>query len=339
MRKIILLYFLFIHSGCYAQAPLMAVLDTVIARAKITSMYSAKVNWDSLQQQVHAKAVNAKSVAELKPAFNALLNGLKDMHGRILDARNYSTLASFTDYEKLNHPDKRVYDPAIWKIVNDTSLHFTYQLLPGKTGYLRITGIPGNIDMVKEAKKIRNAVIQMAKAGADKWIVDLRYNGGGNMNPMVSGIAPLIGDGIVGNLVDLNGNKQFDWVIKSSNFIYFGYQAITLPNKPVFKKQPRVAVLLSRWTVSSGELVATCFKGRPNTRFFGEASGSLTTNNNWEIIDGQVILNISTGIYCDRNGVSYPYNIPVDVEMPFEPGKETGKDSCVQEAKKWLMGK
>lgn len=97
--------------------------------------------------------------------------------------------------------------------------------------------------------------------------------------------------------------------------------------------------LTSCWTVSSGEVVATCFKGRPNTKFFGEATGGFTTNNNWEIINDQLILNISTGIYCDRNGIIYDKNIPVDVEIPFEVVKETEKDKSVIEAIKWLKQK
>ena len=68
-------------------------------------------------------------------------------------------------------------------------------------------------------------------------------------------------------------------------------------------------------------------------------TGSYTTNNNWEIINDEVIVNISTGVFCDRNGVSYKYNIPVDVEIPFKVIKETEKDNCIIEAKKWLLEK
>ena len=110
--------------------------------------------------------------------------------------------------------------------------------------------------------------MSLSKAKIDKWIIDLRYNGGGNMHPMVAGIAPLIGDGKVGSLINLKGEKLFDWEIKSSNFIYDGYQAVTLPNEPLFETQPKVAVLTSKWTVSSGEIVATCFKGQTKHKIF-----------------------------------------------------------------------
>ncbi|MCX6318624.1 MAG: S41 family peptidase [Bacteroidetes bacterium] len=193
--------------------------------------------------------------------------------------------------------------------------------------------------MEKEAKKIRESVIALHKQKVENWIIDLRYNTGGNMNPMMAGIAPLVGEGLVGSTVNGAHEKQFDWEIKNSNFIYFGYQAVTLPALPKFKKEPKIAVLTSRWTVSSGEIVATALKGRPNTRFFGETTGGYTTNDGWDVINNEVILAISTGMYADRNGHVYEVNIPVDTAIPFEVIKDTEKDPCIVAAKKWLAGK
>lgn len=339
MKLICSIVLLIYQFTCLAQVDFNVLLDSVINRTKQTSMYSSQINWDSLSKEVHLKAANVQSIQDLKPAFTILLNGLGDVHARIINAQDYSTIAYFTDYDKLNHPDKRAREDEIWKIVNDTSLKFESRLLADRIGYLRIVGIPPNIDIAKEAEKIRNALIHLSNLNVEKWIIDLQYNGGGNMHPMVSGIAPLIGEGLVGSLSDLNGKKQFDWEIKNGNFIYYGYQALNLPYEPKFKNIPQVAVLTSKWTVSSGELLATCFKGRPNTRFFGEMTGSLTTNNNWEIVQDQVIVNISTGIYCDRNGIIYKYNIPVDVEIPFKVYDSLEQDDCIQKAILWLMAR
>ena len=337
MKAVTTILMLTFSSICFGQSAIKAILDSVIVKARQTSMYSSSVNWDSLQKAIYVKAENAKTIQELKPAFTTLINGMLDKHGMVRDAKNYSVIAYFTDFSKLNHSDKRTREREISKMVYDTSVHqFEYKLLKGKIGYLKLVTIGPSVDAEKEAKRIRSAVIELSKSKINGWIIDLRYNGGGNMNPMVSGIAPIIGDGKVGSLRNLTGEKLFDWYIKSSNFIYAGYQAVTLPNEPIFKKHSKVAVLTSRWTISSGEIVATCFKGRPNTKFFGEMTGGYTTNNNWEIVDNQVILTISTGIFSDRNGVTYGYNIPVDVEIPFEIVEDFEKDKCIIEASKWL---
>lgn len=339
MKKAFTILFLLITKIGFGQVNIKSLIDSVLHKTKEISMYSSTVNWDSLEKRVYIKAENAKKIADLKPAFETLLNGIKDFHGSIVNASDYSTIARFTDFKNLNHPDTRVREPKVWKAVNDTSLKFEYKILSNKVGYLKVVGIPPNVDITKEATKIREAVNVLAEKRIDKWIIDLRYNGGGNMNPMMAGLSPLIGEGIVGKLVNLNGDIIFNWLIKNGNFIYAGYQAVTLPNTIRFIKEPKIAVLTSRYTVSSGELVATTLKGRPNTKFFGEATGSLTTNNGWEIINNEIILNISTGVYCDRNGNVYKINIPVDIEIPFVIVAETEKDDCIKSAIKWLMEK
>jgi carboxyl-terminal processing protease len=330
----------FIITTFSAQTHIRSILDSVFYKTKEISLYSSLVNWDSLQKQVYLKAENATTIEELGPAFETLLNGIRDPHGSILNAQTYNRIANFTDYENTDSPDKRVRELATWQAVNDTALKFEYKLLDKKVGYLKIVGIGPNADVEKEALKIREAINQLAKRKIDKWIIDLRYNGGGNMNPMMAGLAPLIGDGIVGKLVNLRGDTLFKWEIKDGNFTYGGYEArLTLPNTIRFKRTPTIAVLTSRFTVSSGELVATSLKGHPETKFFGEATGSFTTNNCWEIINNEVILNISTAVYCDRNGNVYRYNIPVDVEIPFVVEGEVEKDECIQVAVRWLVGK
>jgi carboxyl-terminal processing protease len=339
MKRVTTFLLLFINITCFGQTSIKVLLDSVIIKARETSLYSSTVNWDTLQRQIYTKAENAKTFEDLKPAFETLLNGLKDHHGKIINAKNYRPIAWFTDYKNQRNIDSRKFDNEIWKVVNDTALKFEYTILKSKIGYLKIVGIAPNVDIEKESKIIRAAVNSLSKQKIDKWIIDLRYNGGGNMHPMMAGIAPLVGNGMVGSLTNLDNKKLFDWEIKSGNFIYEGYQAVTLPDNLNFKKLPKIAVLTSRWTVSSGEIVATTLKGRPNTRFFGEATGGFTTNNGWEILNNEIIINISTGIFCDRNGTAYERNIPVDIEIPFEVIKDKEKDNCIIRAKKWLLEK
>lgn len=299
-------------------------------------MYINTVNWDSIKTQVYLKSAQAKTVEALKPAFETLLNGLRDHHGKILNAKDDSYLAWFTDNKNKRYQDKRIYDPEVWKIVNDTALKFEYQILNDRIGYLKIVGIKPNVDIEFESKKIRAAIDSIYKKQVMHWIIDLRYNTGGNMNPMMAGLAPLIGVGHVGSVVNLKHEKLFDWEIKNGNFIYDGVQAVTLPPYPSFIVAPKVAVLTSRFTVSSGEIVATAFKGRTQTKFFGETTGGYTTNDSWEVINNEIILAISTGVYCDRKGVVYQNNIPADVEIPFEIIKDIKHDNCINAAIKWL---
>lgn len=332
----LLILILFVNFVSFGQINPQVLLDSVFKKSKEISLYSSKINWDELQKKVYAKADNAKTINDLKPAFETLLNGLGDKHGKIVNARDYSVIANYTDWKNLDHPDNRPRADDVWNVVNDRNAQFSYKILQGNVGYLKIVGIAPNVDIEAESKKIRAAVTELSGKKISGWIIDLRYNGGGNMHPMMAGIAPLVGDGNVGGLVGLKGEKQFDWEIKNGNFIYGDFQAVNLPHEPKFRRLPKIAVLTSRYTVSSGEIVATALKGRPNTRFFGEATGSYTTNNSWEIVDGEVIVVISTGVFADRKGTSYPINIPVDEAVPFDTNKSLEQDAGIIAARKWL---
>jgi hypothetical protein len=140
-RIMICLVFCMIRFTTAAQPAFTGLLDSLVDRAQETSLYTKSIQWDSLRKEVHKAAIKAASISELKPAFETLLNGLKDMHGKIIDAKTYQSLAYFTDYEKLNHPDKRPRDPDTRKIVNDRKARFESKILPGNIGYLKMMGI------------------------------------------------------------------------------------------------------------------------------------------------------------------------------------------------------
>lgn len=337
LKTFIFCAYLFLPTLNFGQTNFIALVDSVIEESKLLSLYSNKVNWDSISITMHEAAQEAKTINELKPAFELLINALGDFHGAILDVKTYQPIARFTDWENLNHPDTRPRDPAVWKIINNPTQHFETVLLYDSIAYLKITGISPMADANQQAELIRAELKNYANQKIKSYIIDLRYNGGGNMNPMMSGLGPLIGEGIVAKVVNADGEIQFDCEIKNGNCIYFGNQALDLPNQPQFQSLPKVAVLTSRYTVSSGELVATAFKGRAKTLFFGEATGGYTTNNSWNIINDAVIINISTGIYADRNGNSYKINIPVDVEIPFVVEDDLSNNNCIQQAAEWLL--
>lgn len=311
-----------------------ALLDTLIRKAAETSMYSSEVNWKSLEKSVYDNAEGAQSIEDCGPAFETLINGLRDRHGRVISMTNYRILANFTDYENSRHRDDRVFDLDNWKIVNDTATRFSHALLPGEIAYLRVVGIGPNVDGFSEASRIRKAIRSYNHRGVKQWIIDLRYNGGGNSNVMLAGLAPLLNIQQVATIRDADGKVSGTAEVRKGNFWYFGQQAYELENEPV--KNSSIAILSSRWTVSSGELVAVAFKGQENVRFFGEASGGQTTNTGWETIGNQIALVIGTGFFSDRNGVIYTENVPVDEEILFVVESDKSKDTAIVKASDWL---
>ncbi|MEM6516605.1 MAG: S41 family peptidase [Bacteroidota bacterium] len=312
------------------------IIDTTITKARELSLYSDSVNWYEIEKAMSKIASEAKQSSDLKPAFELMLNELGDYHGAIRRASDYSNFARMTDVKNSRKKDNRNYDQKTGRIVNNPDARFSYKILPNNIGYLNVVGVGPNVDGQSEANRIRKALIEFHGENVDKWIIDLRYNGGGNVNVMLSGLAPLLNTEKVLTIRDLNNKVLAYAEIKNGNFAYYGYQAFEMDDEPDIKN-PKVAILMSRWTVSSGEFVAVAFKGQDNTRFFGEETGGYTTNTSWDSIAEEFILSITTGIYSDRDGNLYPDNVPPDEKITFVVENDTKKDTMIHAAREWLM--
>ena len=86
-----------------------------------------------------------------------------------------------------------------------------------------------------------------------------------------------------------------------------------------------MAVLTGRMTCSSGEAIATAFRGRPDTRSFGlETCGLPTANDEFPLSDGAWIL-LTVSRFADRTGVVYSGPIaPHEVVNPPETSARSG---------------
>ena len=151
------------------------------------------------------------------------------------------------------------------------------QLIGERTGYVRSLAYRWVITW--PCPRPLGPVLELQRKGAVNWIIDLRYDGGGDMFPMVEGLATVMVTASSGDLRPY-GDQSGVWKVMNGDFFYDDY-SVALPNGQVPGALPKVAVLTSMYTVSSGEVVAVVFKGRESTRFFGEPTGGLTTANNW----------------------------------------------------------
>jgi len=105
--------------------------------------------------------------------------------------------------------------------------------------------------------------------------------------------------------------KGSSYALSSSNSVTTVSEPYTLMNTDV-----KVAVIISNQTASSGEATAVSFIGRPNTRFFGEATCGLSTANRTFNLNsgGKLVLTVST--MADRNMNAYGGQIQPD--EPFD---------------------
>jgi C-terminal processing protease CtpA/Prc len=220
-------------------------------------------------------------------------------------------------------------------VVNDVSARFSFKLLENKIGYLKVVGI-GQGNVKEQADFIRKGLVDLKEKGADKWILDLRFNGGGNMEPMISGLAPLIGEGHIGGAINNRNEVTRQYKIENGQFNNNGRIVCEMDDSPKIEATEKVAVLLSRYTISSGEMVAVAFKGRNNTRFIGEESAGYTTGNGFDQINEELALVISQDVFADRNNIRYDKSVGVDEKVEFQHSSDLKNDKQIAKAIEWL---
>jgi C-terminal processing protease CtpA/Prc len=156
------------------------------------------------------------------------------------------------------------------------------------------------------------------------WIVDLRDNPGGNMWPMVTGLGPLLGNGVVGNFVFRGGKQKQSWVYKDGATTCGKEKCTSLLTFYTLKNRPvKIAVLIGRHTGSSGEMTAMAFLGKPNS------AGYTTANGLYPLPDKSCLV-LAHSFAADRNCKIYdPYIVP-DVSIVKD-------EEVISAAEKWLQ--
>lgn len=189
--------------------------------------------------------------------------------------------------------------------------------LDGVLAYIDIPGVVGgggsfDSDAVAAIRAVDAAPI----CG---WVVDLRRNVGGNMWPMLHALRPILGEG---------------------NPFTYRFGKGPMSQDPVYSLRqpaPALAVLTSRLTVSSGELVTIAFRGPSTTRTFGEATGGLSTSNmSFPMVDGAVLV-VTVSRPADRLGRAYGGPIEPDQPIPIDWTRiGSDDDPVIAAAVRWL---
>ncbi|MGS0747360.1 S41 family peptidase [Halpernia sp. GG3] len=294
-------------------------------------MNKNKINWDSLRMDIYERTKNVKNIEEALPIYPYLFEKIEDHHGWL----------SYKDknYRWNKNSQKQKNEIIKDAVKNKKKVYMT--LLNKNIGYLRI---PGNNDFgAKKMDSIANNIVdEINKTNSNKikgWIIDLRVNTGGNMYPMIAGISDLIGDNEkLGGFVTSDNQSDGQWLLKNGNIYVDSNQVLDRKKlkKPI-KKQLPIAVLISGYTASSGEMTAISLIGRNKTKLFGEESAGYTTTNQGFKIDGNSGLNLAVGYVTDRTGKVYVENVKPDFEVISGDDFDNLKyDKKIIESLKWL---
>jgi len=167
------------------------------------------------------------------------------------------------------------------------------------------------------------------------WIVDLRGNTGGNMWPMLLGMAPLLritkdGEETVGSFATAEGPSPWQ---STPSGVRLGTRVVVDLGAPGYRLKhvgAPVAVLTGPRTASSGEATVLALRGRPQTRSFGEPTAGVSTANVVRpLVDGSSLV-LTTSVMQDRTGKGDGLKIT--------PDQRTHSDTAtVAAAQAWLL--
>ncbi len=257
-----------------------------------------KINWGTLRAEAYQRASAAQTTADTYDTIQYVLIKLDDQHSFFLDPQSAAYLQRYTVERNLPYPEGK--------------------LVEGKIGYVRLWDFM-SIDQeqsVLYADTLQKIIITLDAQSPCGWIVDLRWDRGGNMWPMIAGLGSLLGEGQIGAFVDPDGNKIMWWY--KDGQVWEGDEPSLKVGEATFHLQatdPPIAVLTGPDTASSGEAVVVAFRGRPNTRFFGKPTAGKTTGNELFILSDGAEVGITGVTFVDRTGQVYGGKIIPDEQL------------------------
>lgn len=323
-----------------AAAVATSVLAEAIEALKNSAMNRDKVDWPAVEAEASQRINKGE---ELQATLEWLIGQLKDGHSRVLSPEQAKVMTGAQQSSASPGAPKAGLPPP----VTPSGKMLTSRIgLP--VGYIRVPYLVSTdpATMAEFAQALVGVQRQMASDGAKAWVIDMRGNVGGNMWPMLAGLTGILGEGAMGTTVAPDG-KRLTWGVSpgfawanSEDQIAFGDESLIAPDTSRWK----VAVLTDQRTASSGESVTISFKGRNDTRSFGDPTRGLSTANTLVPLSNGAILAITTSVMVDRNGQTYGgpvvpdeiFGLPAPSREDKHPSEVEGPDPVLNRALEWL---
>jgi C-terminal processing protease CtpA/Prc len=267
-------------------------LNRTIALIRAESIDSAQVDWPRVEARAAYLARGAQADVGTLTALQYVISQLHDRHTRLV------------------YPEQKVASESEVPTVRTE----------GGVATLRIPGVSSDHAVGHRYLDAGFAAL----AGVPPvcgWIVDLRGNAGGSMFPMLTVLAPLLGDGPAGSFVTRDGERTA-WEIHDGQF-WLDDQSMSAQPNPVRLPRRPIAVLTSGDTASSGE--ATLVATRGIARSFGAPTGGAATGNVVVDLGGGVVMLLTTSRDVDRTGRVYG-NTPIPPDQPAADAEAAAKE-------------
>jgi len=335
IRLLLLLFAAILCFGCTAQTsklpdPVRVYIDSSLTILKQNSLYGKKVDWVEVEKEVYAKAAGSQTTEDAFDALVIAFEATGDKHAGYYSGNkkfqipHTELMARYSDSLKANWAKGP-------RILNK---------MIGDVAYVNIPtmAVGRQEDIDKYANWVYDAVSGLAKNNPKGWIIDVRSNAGGNIRPMMAGLAMFFPDGIVSYYIDRDGNAIAPSGFVDGDLQMEGITQASIKNKVPSLKDAKIAVLIGPGTASSGEGVASNFRQRKNSRLFGQDTGGFANSTlGFTFNNSQTYFLISTHYIGDKNKKPLAeFIVPHEKVTGMEAYSELEKDNSVQAAIRWI---
>jgi len=293
--------------------PSVVLLNSIISLAKEHSYYSSKVNWTDLETEMLVMSEKHDSIDKIGKPAELMFKRLEDFHGMLM----YDYKIAFNHRSENSGPP----NDSTYKAIGSTKINSPYSvngniLNETTIAYIEIlaTGVMqgDQVDMARD--EIRSVICDLKRKKPSGWIIDLRCNIGGNMNPMMAGLAELIPNADLGGDTKDGHSFKSKWSFENGNFYENGnsYYKSDLKCSDLNNKT-RIAVLTSKYTASAGEVVVSSLKGQEDVMIIGQKTSGLSSTNGWFVLSDKWVFAPMLGYYMSKDKTVHTDGIIPDI--------------------------
>lgn len=287
-------------------------LRTALSLIESQDLFASRLNWAVERTAALSELERRPSYSAADQALQGVLSDLGDKHGHVTNA------TAFQQY--IDEPTDAVPTGRM------LSYHIGYITLPGVTAQANTPGAR------RYASAGLNLVAKLAHSGAQRWVIDLRNDGGGDMYPMLLAILPVIDERTMISFRTATNNTTS--VTEHDSALYLGttLEMRSPQTPPPVTNRQTVAVLIGPDTGSAGEATLVSLLARPDTATFGQPTfGATTVPSFYSLGDGNLLM-FATSAYVDRAGHTYTGPIP----PAHTAGSTITNDQTLPSAEAWL---
>ena len=337
MKKVFALFFIVsLHLNAQHKSAskdsISVFYDKLFSTLKKEYLYKDKVDWRLIEAETNEKLLLYNNFKESLREVAILFGKIDATHCKVFyQDKAYSVSVKLMPE---NFSDQ-------WKTKYASTPVFETKVLDGKYGYILMPAIIfkdlSSKNIHKIAQPMYNEIAAIKTQNKiEGWIIDLRFNTGGNIYPMLLALYDLLGDNSVWGTLDVNKKLVGTIKLSGGRYIDNSSKVSYINTIGALLDKAKVAIITGSLTASSGELTAVAFKGRANTIFIGEQTMGMTTSNFMRSLPYDATLILSMAYDCDRNGVFYEHIVPDIAISKQDNFDDLLSDQNIQEAIKFI---